>query len=473
MKVLSVLAITLASSAFAAKPAPPPRPNIVLMLADDLGYGDLGCHGNPHVKTPNLDTLAREGIEFTHFRVNPACSPTRAALMTGRYPFRSGVSHVYDHLATMDPAAVTIAEALRGAGYATGLFGKWHLGGDRPTSANEQGFDEVLTFPGPALKPGGYFDMTLWRNNKREPQKGYCMDVFTDAAIQWLKANREKPFFLYFPANLIHTPIEVPGELVEKHDGLTETTDKIYAMTRSLDNNLGRLRAALKDLGLEENTLFIFTSDNGPCSSSKPFDRHMAGLHGLKGTVYENGIRVPCFLRWPSKVKQAGQVAYAAADIDVMPTILDACGVPVPAGVKFDGRSLLPLFLDSKAAWPERTLFVQHNADEPHRGESYAVFSGRWKLVQPCAANWGSYVRQVHRDRPRPTEPSGNPTYTQLCKLQGRGERTVLGPPRYELYDTVADPGETKDLAAAHPDVVESLKQQYETWFTDVTTKRN
>ena len=378
LAIVALLSTPLTASQAAETPQPLGKPNVVLFLVNDLGYGDVACHGNPHVKTPHVDAFAREATELTQFHVSPVCSPTRASLMTGRYNFRTGVADVYGKATNMDLAEVTLAERLREAGYVSGIFGKWHLGDDAQHGPNEQGFDEALVHRGPAL--GQYVNPPLLHNGQPEKTTGYCLDIFTDAAIRFIQQNRSRPFFVYLPANLIHTPLQVAPELAGEFDalGLGDSTRKIYGMIRNVDNNFGRVRAALQELGLEDNTLLIFTSDNGPCSGSQPVDRHMAGLHGLKGTVYENGIRVPCFLRW--------------------------------------------------------------------------------KLVQPCGMDLPN--QQHIRNR-----------YAQLCRLQGRGERSIEGPPRYELYDIAADPGETKDLAAEHPAIVEAMKKQYDVWFTDACVR--
>jgi len=305
-----------------------------------------------------------------------------------------------------------------------------------------------------------YFDPDLLHNGRPVKPAGYCMDIFTDAAIEFIRKNRSRPFFVYLPANLIHTPLQVAPELAAEFDalGLRDSTQKIYGMIRSVDNNFGRVRAALRELGLEDNTLLIFASDNGPCSGSEPLDRHMAGLHGLKGTVYENGIHVPCFLRWPAGFRSPARVDRVAAHIDVMPTLLEVCGVAA-AGVKLDGRSVLPLLRDPSAAWPDRTIFLQWDSgQQPRRGHAFTAFTERWKLVQPCGMD---SPQQKHiRDR-----------YAELCRLQQRGERSIEGSPRYELYDLLADPGETKDLAARHPDIVERLRQEYEAWFSEVCVR--
>ncbi|MCX6898904.1 MAG: arylsulfatase [Verrucomicrobia bacterium] len=429
------------------------KPNVILFLTDDQGFGDLGYHGNPHAKTPQMDAFAREAVELANFHVSPVCSPTRASLMTGRYNFRTGVCDVFREATRMDPAEVTVAEALRSAGYATGIFGKWHLGDDPERRPNAQGFDEALSFPGAAMRQ--YFNPDLLHNGAKEKHTGYCMDIFTDAAIEFVKRNRAKPFFVYLPANLIHTPLQVDEELAAPYLklGLGLMTSKAYGMLKSADNNFGKVRATLKELGLEEKTLLLFTSDNGPCSGSAPTNRFMAGLHGLKGTVYENGIRTPCFARWPAGFKSQAKVTRLTAHIDVMPTLLEACGVATPAGVKLDGTSFLSLLRNPSADWPERTLFFQWDSgQQPRRGSAWCAVTERWKLVQPVGMD--SPQQQHIRDR-----------YTELCRLQGRGERSIEGAPRHELYDLAADPGETKDLAADQPAIVEKMKKQYEAWF--------
>jgi arylsulfatase A-like enzyme len=241
--------------------------------------------------------------------------------------------------------------------------------------------------------------------------------------------------------------------------GLDGKTEKVCAMLKNVDDNFGRLRAALREAGLEENTLLIFTSDNGPCSGSISEKRFMAGLHGLKGTVYENGIRVPCYMRWPSGFSAPARVERLTAHIDVMPTVLEACGAAAPAGVKFDGVSLMPLLRNPSANWPDRTLFIQWDSGKtPRRGHAFAVLTERWKLVQPTGMD--KPVQQLIRDR-----------YAELCKAQGRGNRTIEGPPRHELYDLPADAGETRDVAAAHPEIAERMRKQYDAWFTDVAAR--
>jgi arylsulfatase A-like enzyme len=453
----AIAAARFPASAQPAMASPARRPNVVLFLTDDQGYGDLAYHGNPHCKTPNMDALVRQAVEFVDFHVSPVCSPTRASLMTGRYHLRTGVTDVFVPSYNMKTEEVTIAEALRPAGYATAVFGKWHLGDEKPHRPMDQGFDESLVFKGPALRK--YFDPPLLFNGEPKPVKGYCTDIFVDYAIDFIRRNQSRPFFLYLPTNLIHTPLQVAEEYSApfKALGLDDKTAAIYGMLKNVDDNLGRLRAALTELGLDDNTLFIFTSDNGPCAGSVTLQRFMAGLHGLKGTPFENGIRTPCFMRWPKGFECSGRIARLAAHIDIMPTILDACGAAKPEGVKWDGTSLMPLLRNHAADWPDRTLFFQWDGGPtPHRGMAYAARSRQYKLVQPVGAACPPNQKHI-RDR-----------YTELCVAQGKGPLTLEGEPRYLLYDVAADPGETKNIAAEHPEVVEKMKQQYEEWFDDV-----
>lgn len=437
------------------------KPNVILFLADDLGYGDIGIHGNPVVKTPHIDAFAKEAIEWERFYVNPVCSPTRASMLTGRHNFRTGVTDVFAGGCEMATDETTVAELLQEAGYATGLFGKWHLGDQPHHSPTQRGFDETLTFHGCAIKFDQYFNPTLLRNDVPEDREGYCLDIFTDAAIAFMKAHRDDPFFIFLPSNLIHTPLVAPDALVAQYDnlGLLESTQTTYAMVQNLDDNFGRLQKALAELGLEDDTLLIATSDNGPCSGSNPVDRHMAGLHGLKGTVYENGIRVPCFMRWPNGFQPNGTRTQIAAHIDLLPTILDACGVSLPKERKIDGMSLMPLLQEPDAPCPNRNLIFQWDSGKvPRRGHAYCVLNQRYKLVQPCGMDTPG--QQHIRDR-----------YAELCTLQNRGERSIDGPVRFELYEIQDDPGEHVDLSGEFPEIVQNMRLEYDAWFDDVTER--
>ncbi len=433
------------------------RPNVLVVIADDMGHGDLGVHGNPVVKTPNLDRLAREGVRLTRFQVAPVCAPTRASLLTGRYHYRTGVVDTFRGRALMHTDEVTLAEALGAAGYRTGIFGKWHLGDNAPMRPMDQGFAEALVLKGggigqPSDPPGGssYFDPLLQRNGRPERRRGYCSDVFTDAAIAFLgDRGRDAPFFAYVAFNAPHTPLEVPesyrtpyaaadlsadrfprGGSPPPRPALKDETARVYGMVTNIDDNVGRLLEKVEALGLAGETLVIFLTDNGPEQV-----RYVSGLRGRKGTVYDGGIRVPCFVRWPGRLAPGKVVDRVAAAIDIMPTVLDACGVTPPGGVRFDGLSLWPLLTGKAGAadWPDRTVFTQwHRGDVPERYRAFAARDQRYKLVRAEGA-------------------PGRP---------------------FELFDTEADPYERDDLAAAFPDVVTRLKGEYSAWFDDVSRTR-
>ena len=424
-------ALVLGRSALHAKPRAdtPSRPNVILIITDDQGYGDMSCHGNPKLKTPNIDRLQAEGTELSHFYVEPVCAPTRACLMTGRYNYRTGVTDTYLGRAMMHAEEVTLAEMLGAAGYATGIFGKWHLGDNYPLRPEDQGFGEALVHNGggigqPSDPPGsGYFDPVLRHNGTWQKRKGYCTDVFFDAAMAFIEKSRGKPFFAYIPTNCPHSPFQIAEKYWRpfRQMGLDDGTAKVYGMIANIDENIGRLLAKLDALKLADNTIVIFLTDNGPNGR-----RYNCGLRAHKGSVYEGGIRTAFFVRWPARLKAGRKVACVGAHIDVAPTLLAACGVPKPAGVAFDGISLLPFLLGAKVDGPDRTIYLQW-----HRGD----------VPQPFRA----------------------------CAARGPRYKLVNGK---ELYDLAADPGEKKDLAAERGDVVKKMRADYEAWFKDVSSTR-
>jgi arylsulfatase A-like enzyme len=420
------------------------RPNIVLIMADDQGYGDVGIHGNQQLFTPHLDRFARDGVQLTRFYCSPVCAPTRASLMTGRYYYRSGVIHTSRGGAKMHGDEITLAELLKKAGYRTGIFGKWHLGDNYPMRPQDQGFDEVLVHRSGGIgqtpdKPNSYFDPLLWRNGQPVKAKGYCTDVFTDAAIQFITANQDQPFFVYLPTNAPHTPLEVSDELADpfRKAGLSDTTARVYGMVKNIDDNVGRLLAKLDELKLRDNTLVIFLTDNGPQQN-----RYTAGLRGRKSTTYEGGIRVPCFVQWPARLKGGRSMDRIAAHLDLMPTVLAACGARAPADLKCDGVNLLPLLAGESTDWPERRLFFQcHRGLTPKRYQNCAVVTQRYKLV-------------------------GSPgTFSSEDFDPGDA-------PEFELYDLREDEGEQRNLAAAMPEKATELRTAYEAWFDDVRATR-
>ncbi len=444
MSFLPVL-LALASLSPSAPPSAGERPNVVLIMTDDQGYGDLGAHGNPILRTPRLDRLAEQSVELTAFYVSPVCAPTRASLLTGRYHQRTGVTGVTSGFETMDASEVTLAEVLADAGYRTALFGKWHLGEHYPSVPHAQGFHEYVGFR-PGHLEDDYFDPVLEHNGQPLPTRGYITDILTDHAIRFVEDNQQRPFFVYLPYNAPHTPLFVPKRYARPYfdQGLPERTALVYGMIASIDENVGRLLDRLEALDLARDTLVIFLSDNGPIwgwSETSPV-RFNAGLRAQKFTVFEGGIRVPFFIRWPGQLEAGLQIGEPAAHIDVLPTLLDYCGVAPPAGVDIDGVSLRPLLEEGPDAWPARTLFLQYalettRAPAPHPGS--VARTRRFKLV-----------------RGRDTVPwSRSP------------EPAATG-----LYDLVEDRGEQRDLSAALPEMRATLDRQYTAWWDEVTARR-
>ena len=457
-EILAVLAVAVAPNLDFAALAADARPNVVLVMTDDQGYGDLSFHGNPILKTPHLDRLASQSARIRHFYVSPVCAPTRASLMTGRYNYRTGAIDTYLGRAMMATDEVTLAEMLAGAGYRTGIFGKWHLGDNYPLRPIDQGFQEALVHRGggigqPADPPGNrYFDPALEHNGEMIETNGYCSDIFTDAAIGFIREQRERPFFVYLAYNAPHTPLQVPDadharfrDLNLAHDQFPDVgfplqgragqdaTARIFGMVKNIDDNMGRLLAALDESGARENTIVIFLTDNGPQQ-----ERYKAGLRGRKGQVYEGGIRVPCFIRWPARF-EPGEIDAAAAHIDIVPTLLAACGAQAPDGVHLDGVDLLPLLNRETATLPDRELFFQwHRGDVPERYRAFAVRGSHYKLVQ----------------------------------AGGGGNRPLPEDPPFELFDLANDPYEQHDVAGEHPEEVARLKARYDDWFADVGATR-
>jgi arylsulfatase A-like enzyme len=457
--LLATLALLVGEvPAWGQGPATPRRPNIVLIIADDMGHGDLGFHGNPIIRTPHLDRLARQSVRLTRFYVSPVCSPTRASLLTGRYNYRTGIVDTFLGRSLMHPDEVTLAELLAAAGYRTGIFGKWHLGDNYPLRAIDQGFHEALVHKGggigqPSDPPGGssYFDPVLQHNGKEVQIKGYCSDVFTDAAINFIAKNKDAPFFIYLPFNCPHTPLQVPDNYYAlykntnlEHDQFPkkrhplpgkapqDITAKVYGMVTNLDDNVGRLLAKLDELKLSDNTIVIFLTDNGPQQV-----RYNSGMLMRKGSVHEGGVRVPFVFRWPARFPGNRDIDRIAAHIDVVPTLLVACDLKQPKNLRIDGLNLMPLLQALPIDWPDRSLFVQwHRGDVPELYRAFAVRTQDWRLVQPDGV----------QEKP--------------AKL------------RFKLYHMTDDPREERDIADKHPDIVARMKRDYEAWFKDVSATR-
>lgn len=430
------------------------RPNVIVIMTDDQGYGDFGVTGNPILDTPNLDAFAGQSLSFDRFYVSPVCTPTRASLMTGRYHHRTGALDTWRGGAMMRPGEITLAEALRAGGYATGIFGKWHLGDCYPMRAMDQGFDRSLVHLGGGLAqpadPIGnkrrYTDPILVRDGVEVQTRGYCTDVYFDEAIGFIRhsAVERRPFFAYIATNAPHGPYhDVPSELYEKYKakdlkpimvgqgGNEDIVARVFAMVENVDQNVGKLMQALDELELTDNTVVLFMLDNGPNTR-----RYVGNMRGMKTEVHDGGVRSPLFIRYPKQLKAGKRVSQTAAHIDVMPTLLDIAGVSKPDDAVFDGRSLLPLMVsDQPVDWPDRSIVIQaHRGRSPQQFHHFMLLEGRWKLVRPS----------------------------------GFGRQAAVGDLAFELYDLQADPTESKNLAADRPEVVQRLRQSYLAWYEDV-----
>ena len=438
-KLLAAALTFTAGSAFAA----PAQPNIILVMPDDVGYGDYRSLGNPIMSTPSVDAFKKQSLLFTQFHVSPTCAPCRAALMSGRHEFKNGVTHTIYERERMSLKTFTLPQMLKTAGYATGIFGKWHLGDEEAYRPESRGFDEVYihggggigqTYPGSCGDAPGNtnIDPALWHNGKWEKTTGYCTDLFFSQATKWMDAKRQekRPFFAYIPLNAAHAPLVVPKEYYQQYlgkPGVNEEIAKFFGMIENIDTNFGALLKQIDDWGIANNTLVIFlASDNGGTKGVHIFN---AGMRGNKGRPYQGGTRVPCFFRWPAGGIPAGQECDALSSaIDLFPTLAAITGAKLSDEVKqqVEGRSLLPLLRDPKAEWPDRML-VHH--------------VGRWDK--------GEMEEWKYKD----------------CAIQNSRFTLVNNK---ELYDLKADPGESKNVIAEHTDVAAKLRTAYDQWWAEV-----
>jgi arylsulfatase/arylsulfatase A len=461
---IAVSLFVLTGATQALRAASPP--NVLIFLADDLGYGDLSCHGNPHVQTPELDRFAGDGVEMEHFYVAPACAPTRAGLMTGRYHYRTKVLDV-GKTSSMSPDEITLAEILRAEGYATGMFGKWHLGDHEPCRPMDQGFDKAVWHFGTNIyddfPPGNsYYDPVLFDNAALRKFSGYCMDVYTDEAIRFMESSVSsgKPFFVYLPTTLAHVPLDIRESEIQPFlvKGIPLATAKVYGMIKRIDRSFGRLIAALEEQGARDNTIVMFFSDNGPNAVSR--FRFQAGLKGQKGFLYEGGVKVPFLLQWPSGKLVPGKAGRFGSYIDILPTVLDVAGIDAPVGCRIDGRSLMPLFKGNESDWPDRDLFIQWHyvgENKPKKFERFMMRNDRFKLVsETLTARNQSRLRDHYR----------------WCEENGYEDYQLSKEIRYELYEIGKDPGERVNLAAQHPEVLKDMVSRYQMWYDDVLNTR-
>lgn len=441
-----------------------PQPNLVVIMTDDLGYGDLGGVWGGAARTPHLDEMAREGMRFTDFHSSaPVCTPTRAALMTGRYPLRLGIEKAFNHpygyrgwedlgiAAAQNRGEITIATYLGGAGYATGIFGKWHLGKNVAANPVRHGFDE---FRGLTCGCGDYFskltrygEADWWHNDRLEHQDGYVTTVTADNAVRFIEKNAAKPFFLYVPYSAIHfpwqdpddggammrqlgVPVDRPGEVTKVgHHQSQDIPRVVQAMIEEIDDGVGRIIAAIRQQGIEGRTLVIFKSDNGgstiyPYKGTPTRVSSNGPYRGEKKQVYEGGHRVPAIAWWPGKIAPGAVSHETAVTMDLVPTMLELAGVPLPAKDgpnALDGVSLVPLLLRQEKLAP-RTLFWM---SPPRNGVvTRAVRKGPWKLVGA------------------------------------------------ELYNLAQDPSESRDLASQYPERVRDLRAEQEAWERSIRASK-
>jgi arylsulfatase len=434
------------------------KPNVIIIMTDDQGFGDLGINKNPNIITPNIDQFASESVRFDNFFVSPVCAPTRASLMTGRYSLRTGVRDTYNGGAIMSNTETTIAEILKEADYSTGIFGKWHLGDNYPFRPSEQGFDESIIHLAGGIGQVGdftnyykgntsYFDPILWKNNKKNQYDGYCSDIFAENAVKFIEKNKNKPFFCYLSFNAPHTPLQVPKKYYDMYKDLDpevgfmdeslaskmsekdkEDARRIYGMVTNVDDNVGKVLNKLTELGIEEETIIIFMTDNGP----QQF-RYNSNMKGLKGTVYNGGTRVPFYIKYAEKFKNSKVISRMSAHIDILPTILELCNLKIPSDRKIDGQSLVPL-INSKP-FNDRHLFSYWTRRFPEKYINMSIQNDNYKLV-------------------------GNNDYNGKIK-------------DFELYDLIADPLESKNVINQNIEIAKSFKIEMDNSIDDLLSSEN
>jgi len=394
-------------------------PNVILLLADDLGYGDLGAHGNPRLRTPNLDRLRAQSVRFTDHHVAPMCTPSRGELMTGVGAFRNGATDVAYGRSTIRRELPLMPEIFRSNGYATAHFGKWHLGDNHPFRPQDRGFDLSIHAIGFGISSlAGYWlndtrDDRYWSNDTLVQFKGYNTDVFFNEAMGWI-GRQTKPFFVYLAPTASHEPFYVESKYVKPYEDLPPTLAAFYGMTAELDENVGRLMDYLDEHGQSRNTILIYMTDNGTVERTGFYP---AGMRGRKGSLYEGGHRVPFFVRWPAGIpgppRDIGSLTHGT---DLLPTLIELCRLKPGNPAAYDGLSLVPLFAGQTREIDQRKLVVQYGAEFTEWNST--VLWGGWRLVKGT-----------------------------------------------ELYDLTTDPGQEKDVAAARPDIVSGLRGHYESWL--------
>lgn len=416
------------------------RPNVIIIMTDDQGYGDLGCHGNELIKTPHLDQLYNKSTRLTNYHVSPTCAPTRAALLTGHYANRTGVWHTIGGRSLLRENEVTIADVFKENGYSTAVFGKWHLGDNYPFRPQDRGFDEVLIHGAggvgqtPDYFDNDYYDDTYFHNGKPEKFEGYCTDIWFKNAMKYIEENKSKPFLCYIAPNAPHGPFYIDEKYaVPYRDNPNIPNPEFYGMITNIDDNIGFLISKLEELGIAENTILVFTTDNGTAAGvslngkgSDGFVKigHNNGMRGKKSSMYEGGHRVPFFIHWPKGGINTGRdISELTAHVDLFPSLIELCRLNSETNLDFDGTSLAKLLTGKKKRLEMRNLITDSQRIEfPKKWRRSSVMQGDWRLIN--------------------------------------GE---------ELYDLSVDPEQTTNIAENNPDKVIELKSAYEEWWSDIS----
>lgn len=438
----SLVLVLFVSEASAKSPAK--RPNVILIMTDDQGYWDTGATGNPHIKTPQMDAIAQQGARLNRYYAAPVCAPTRAGMMTGRYYLRTGLYNTRFGGDTLGQGEITVAQLLQRAGYRTGLFGKWHLGKYPGYQPQQRGFDEFMGHYHGHIERYQFADQ-LHHNGQPVRSRGYVSDLFTDAAIDFIRQSgrtEDQPFFCALMYNAPHSPFLLDTSHYDQPQGdaminryldagLPIREARIYAMIERIDQNIGRLKQALRELGQWQNTVLIFTSDNGGVSTF-----YNGGMHGRKASVYEGGVRAPCFIQWPGTIPAGTVIDGLTSHVDWLPTFCELANTLPPQDRQIDGKSLVDLLCNDAKAPHHRYVFHTWDRYTPNPNQRWAVSGERWKL---------------------------------MCQVSASVTDSAQQRKQWRLYDLKADPNETKNLIGKHPEVVTRLRQEFLDWFADVT----
>ncbi|SDW30666.1 Arylsulfatase A [Lutibacter oricola] len=374
----------------------PKQPNVIFILTDDQGYGDIAAHGNKVIKTPNLDNLHNQSVRLTNYHTGPTCAPSRSGLMSGAYGNRAGVWHTIGGCSILREKFVAMPQVFKENGYATGMFGKWHLGDAYPYLPEDRGFDETVYHGAggigqtPDYWLNDYFDDTYFRNGTPEKFKGYCTDVFFEEAIKFIEKKKDQPFFAYISTNAPHGPLNLPKDyydLYKNEKSITDAQKAFYGMITNIDDNIGILEKKLKQLGIQDDTILIFMTDNGTATGHTVIKGETygfnAGMRGHKASQYDGGHRVPFFIRWNNGGVNGGvDIRNITMNYDVLPTLIDLCSLSKIDGPAFDGVSLKPLLTKEVNSWPHRYTFTDSNKKQhPKKWYKSAVMDDDWRLI--------------------------------------------------------------------------------------------